>query len=162
MKGATMPFGPVELMVVKFPGSQFRGEIVPALADLVDRGYIRIIDLLFATVDEEGITVTELSELDSAEIEIFDSLISEVSGLIAAEDIEYLAESLEVGDSAAMLLYEMPWAKTFGESLRNANAELINRLHIPAEVVDLVAGAAAELHAEAVAELEASNGQLSA
>jgi uncharacterized membrane protein len=156
-----MPLGPVELLVVKFPGSQFRGEIVPALADIVDRGMIRIIDIAFVSRDQSGVvTITELSQLEDAEMELFDALISDVSGLIAQDDIYGLAAGLEAGSSAAMLLYEMPWARDFAEALRNANAEIIERTAIPHDIVELAAEAALAFEAEALAELESGNGQL--
>src|SRR5688500_11830733 len=49
-----MAYGPVEMLVVKFPGNQFTGELAPALQDLVDTGLIRVIDLLFVLKDSDG------------------------------------------------------------------------------------------------------------
>lgn len=143
-----MPLGPVELLMVKFPGSQFRGEIVPALASLVERGLIRIIDIAFASRDQDGVlSIIELTQLSEAEIELFDVLVSELTGMISEEDIMTLARELEPGSSAAMLLWEQPWAFEFAQSLRNANAEVVLRTPIPHEVIEIAAETAALLQA---------------
>lgn len=135
-----MPIGPVELLVVKFPGSQFRGDIVPALTDLVDRGLIRVIDIAFATRDEDGIlTIMEMSQLEEAEMELFDLLVADVSSMLSEEDILTVAGELEAGSSAAVLLYEQPWAKDFADALRGANAEVIRHEMIPHELIELAA-----------------------
>lgn len=133
-----MPLGPIHLLVVKFPGSQFRGDIVPALAELVDKDYIRVVDIAFAARDTNGVlTITELSQLPDADFELYDLLISDVTGLIAEQDLLSLADSLEPGTSAAMLLYEEPWAKGLRDALRGAHAEVLAHEMIPHEVVEL-------------------------
>ena len=104
--------GPVELLLVQFPGNQFTGEIIPALQELVETGTIRIIDLVFVAKDADGNAVgIELEELDDDSRENFNSLVTELEGLIADEDIEDLAAALEPNSSAGILLFENTWAK---------------------------------------------------
>ncbi|HEX2513128.1 MAG TPA: DUF6325 family protein, partial [Chloroflexota bacterium] len=72
-----MALGPVELLVIKFPGNEFKGEIAPALRELVENGTIRIIDLLFIRKDADGtVTANELMDLAPDLYAIFDPLVS--------------------------------------------------------------------------------------
>ena len=133
---STTSIGPVELLVVKFPGNQFKGEIAPALKALVDNGTIRILDMLFALKDEEGdFAIVEVRELDNKELEVFMPLIGEESDLLSEGDVEELAGMLENNSSAAILLFENTWATRFRDFLSNANAELIFNVRIPQAVI---------------------------
>ena len=65
--------GPVDWLVVEFPGSRFNGEIAPALRDLVQRDLIRVLDLLILKKDQDGsLEAFELSDLDPSEAGSFD------------------------------------------------------------------------------------------
>ena len=87
--------GPVDYMIVAFPGNQFTGEIAPALADLVDAGTIRIIDIAFVGKDENGDAVAfELTELDPDVQKGLDNLGIEVGGLLNEDDLISTAEEL--------------------------------------------------------------------
>jgi len=128
--------GPVEYIVVGFPGNQFKGEIAPALADLVDAGTIRIIDIAFAGKDENGDVVAfELSDLDSDLQSALEKLGAEPSGLFNEEDLIAVAETLDPGSSAAVLAWENVWAKGVAGAIRNAGGELYDYDRIPHEVV---------------------------
>jgi len=103
--------GPVELLVIKFPGNQFKGEIAPALGELVESGTIRIIDLIFATKDENGqFDMVEVRDLESAEAEAFSNFLRGGNAMLSEEDVQYVASTLENGSSAAILLFEDTWA----------------------------------------------------
>jgi hypothetical protein len=133
---STTSIGPVELLVVKFPGNQFKGEIAPALKELVDSGTIRVLDMLFAIKDEEGeFAIVEVRELESRELEVYEPLIGEGSDLLSEGDVEEIAGMLEPNSSAAILLFENTWATRFRDSLSNANAELIFNVRIPQAVI---------------------------
>ena len=107
--------GPVDYLIVAFPGNEFRGEIAPALADLVEGGTIRIIDLAFVAKDESGaIGAFELSELAPDIQAAFDKLGIEVTGLFNEEDLAAAAEELEPNMSAALLVWENIWARENG------------------------------------------------
>jgi hypothetical protein len=128
--------GPVEYIVVGFPGSQFRGEIAPALADLVEAGTIRIIDIAFAGKDEKGeITAFELSALDPAVQQALEKLGAEPTGLFSEEDLIRVAETLDPGSSAAVLAWENLWAKPVAGAIRDAGGELYDYDRVPHDVV---------------------------
>ena len=137
-----MDIGPVEILVVAFPGNQFTGEIAPALADLVESGLIRVIDLVFVTKDADGTVVgIELSDLDEATGAAFQPHVEEPSGLLADEDIEDLGAELEPNSSAAILLFEHVWATRFRDAVIDSGGQLVAAVRIPKEVIDEVVGA---------------------
>jgi uncharacterized membrane protein len=137
-----MDVGPVEILMVEFPGNKFTGEIAPALAELVDQGTIRVIDLLFVTKDADGkVGAIELSDADDAVRSAFEPIVEEASGLLSEEDIEDLGEGLDPASSAAMLLFEHVWATRFRDAIVDSGGELLARVPIPKEVVDEVIAA---------------------
>jgi hypothetical protein len=142
-----MSVGPIEYLVVAFPGNKFKGEIVPALAELVENGTIRILDLVFIIKDEEGnVAAVELGELDPEDEAAAMSDIADVqAGLLNEDDIQLAAESLENNSSAGLLVFENVWATRFAEAVRNADGQLLANERIPYDVVQAaLAHAAAE------------------
>jgi len=128
--------GPVDYLIVSFPGNQFKGDIAPALADLVDAGTIRIIDLVFVGKDENGDVVTaELLELDPAVQAGLERLGVEPSGLLSDEDLTDAAEALEPNSSAALLLWENIWAKDVANAIRAAGGQLVDFGRLPHDAV---------------------------
>jgi uncharacterized membrane protein len=147
-----MPLGPVELLVVRFPGNEFRGEIAPALRELVEGGTIRVIDLLFVTKDADGnLRSTELTDLDAATYAVYDPLVSDLEGLLADDDVQRLGAALEPNSSAAVMLFENVWATRFRDAVVNAKGELVLAERIPHSVIEEVAAARAQAAAEAPA-----------
>jgi len=129
--------GPVEYLLVEFPGNKFKGEIVPALIELVENETIRIIDLLFVKKDEEGnVSSFELSALSNDESAAFDELDGEVSDLLSEEDILNEAELLMPGSSGAILVFENVWAERFATAVRNADGRVVDNARIPASVIE--------------------------
>ena len=127
--------GPVEYMIVSFPGNRFTGEIAPALADLVESGTIRIIDITFVGKDADGeITAFELSDVDPEVRQGLENLGASPSGLFNEEDVMAAAEELEPNSSAALLVWEDVWAARVAEAIRNAGGELFDLGRIPHEV----------------------------
>lgn len=138
-----MELGPIDYLLVEWPGRQPNGEVAPHLVDLVDRGLIRILDLVFVAKDEEGnVAALELADLggEVAELAIFEGA---ASGLLGDEDIEEAGGVLEPGTSAALLLFENTWAAPFVAAVRRSGGELVASGRIPAEDL-LVALDAAE------------------
>jgi hypothetical protein len=134
-RSTIMQLGPVEYAVVAFPGSQFTGEIAPALADLIEAGTVRVIDLAFVTKDLDGTAhAAELTELAADVQAVFDAAGVSVNGLLNDEDLMAAANSLDPGSSAALIVWEDLWAKTFAEAVRNAQGVLIERRTIPHDV----------------------------
>lgn len=131
-----MPIGPVELLVVKFPGNQFTGEIVPALIDLVETGTIHVLDILYVNKDENG--TVEMVEIRDQVIgdASFDAVISDLTDLLTEEDVEFFGRSLEPNSSAAMMLFENAWAARFATAVRAAKGELVLNERIPHAVIE--------------------------
>ena len=132
-----MSLGPVEYMVIEFPGNQFKGEIIPALREVVDKGVIRIIDLVFMRKDDQGnISVMELADLQKDAADAFAPLAREASTLFAEEDVEKVSAVMETNSSVALLLFEHVWATRFRDAVLAADGRLIAGERIPKEVVD--------------------------
>ncbi len=132
-----MALGPIELLVVKFPGNQFKGEIAPALQELVDNGIIHVIDLIFAIKDETGnLAIMELNDLGDERLAVFEPKESELKGSLTEDDARSLSGGLENNSSAAIMLFENVWATRFADALRNADGQLILNERIPRAVID--------------------------
>jgi hypothetical protein len=132
-----MSIGPVEYLIVAFPGNQFKGEIIPALADLVEAGTIRIIDLAFVMKDADGAVVTaELGDLDSEVFKAFDALSPETMGLLNEEDLAAAGEELDPNSSAALLVWEDTWATELRDAIVNAGGEVLDLERVPYQVVN--------------------------
>jgi len=131
-----MSIGPVEYMVVAFPGNRFTGQIAPALAELVESNTIRIIDLAFVTKDADGsIAAFELSELDPDVAALFSPTGASNGGLFNDEDLAAAGEELEPNSSAALLVWEDVWATKLADAIREAGGELYDLDRIPHDVV---------------------------
>jgi uncharacterized membrane protein len=128
--------GPVEYMIVAFPGNKFRGEIAPALADLVEANIIRIIDLAFVGKDADGNVVAfELSDLDDDVQEKINTLDPQSGGLLNDEDLMAAAEELEPNSSAALLVWEDVWAARVAQAIRDADGVVLDIERVPHEIV---------------------------
>lgn len=127
--------GPVEYLIVAFPGNRFRGDIAPALGGLIDTGTIRVLDLAFVGKDEDGsVAAFELSELDP-DVRAGMENLGEPSGLFSEEDLMAAAEELEPNTSAALLVWEDVWARDLAEAMREAGGVMLDFGRLPHEVV---------------------------
>jgi hypothetical protein len=130
-----MAIGPVEYILVGFPGNKFTGEIAPELIALVESGTVRVLDLIFIGKDAKGeVLAFEIDELD--EIAGFGELDGEYGGLISPEDIEFAAAQLENNSSAALLIWEDLWAAPFAAAVRNSGGVLLQGARIPHELIE--------------------------
>ena len=127
--------GPVEYIVLAFPGNRFKGEIVPALAELVENETIRVIDLAFVKKDADGaITTLELDDMDENEAGGLGAY-GDVGDLLNEDDLVHAAEALEPNNSAALLVWENTWAARFAQAVRNADGIVLENERIPHDVV---------------------------
>ena len=134
---------PVDYMIVAFPGNEFKGEIAPALADRVEKGTIRIIDLAFVATDADGnIAAFELTDIDPDVRKGFENMGVEVNGLFNEEDLQAAGEELDPNSSAALLVWENLWARDVAQAIRNAGGELLDFERLPHEVVQAARDAA--------------------
>ena len=141
-----MSLGPVDFFAVKFPGNQFRGEIAPALKELVDNGTIQIVDLTFARKDADGnVEIIEMHDLDDEAFKLYESIVTDVNGMLSDEDVDLIANTLEPDSSAALMLFENSWARRFIESLENAKAEVVISERVPRVVINQLMAAQADI-----------------
>ena len=131
-----MEVGPVEYMVVAFPGNKFTGKIAPAIADLVESGTIRIIDLAFVIKDADGNSAAlELSDLDSEVSQAFTAIGGTSGGLLNEDDLDAAAEELDPNSSALLMVWEDVWAGKLANAMREADGELLDLERLPHDVV---------------------------
>jgi hypothetical protein len=128
--------GPVDWFVVEFPGSKFHGEIAPALDDLIDRGIIRLLDLVILKKDTDGsLEAFELADLDESEIGRLRAYEAELATLLGEDDVAAVAEAIEPGSTAACLVYENTWAAPFASAMRRAGGQLVADGRIPIQAL---------------------------
>ncbi|MGW5425247.1 DUF6325 family protein [Streptomyces sp. NPDC003943] len=139
--------GPVDYLVIEFPGNRMTGEAFPLLVDLVDRGIVRILDLMFVRKDTDGSVVAlELRDLDADgefDLSVFEG---SSSGLLGQDDLNEAGMALEPGNAAGILVYENLWAAPLARALRRAGAQFVagGRIPVQALLASLEAAEAAE------------------
>ena len=117
--------GPVDYIVVEFPGNKFNGDIAPALGDLVDRDLVRVLDLVFVTKDADGtIEGFELGDIDEGIAGEIEKLEIDIAHVLSEDDVVSLAGALEPGSSAALLVWENKWAAPFASAVRHSGGQL--------------------------------------
>jgi uncharacterized membrane protein len=124
---AVEEMGPIDYLLVEWTGQQPHGELAPHLVDLVDRGLVRILDLVFLAKDEDGtVAAIELGELPALA-----ALEGAATGLVDDEDLEEAGAVMEPGTSAALLIYENTWAAPFAVALRRSGGQIVSNGRIP-------------------------------
>ncbi|MCU0486789.1 MAG: DUF6325 family protein [Anaerolineales bacterium] len=136
-----MTYGPIDFLALEFKTDQLKGEILPELLELVKNKIVRVIDLVIIQKYEDGHhEAVEMQQLAPDLLALFDPLEVEISGMIQDEDIANVAEAMENGTNAALLLFENLWAVKFGEAVVRANGKLLAQERIPFEVVNEALG----------------------
>ncbi len=137
MSDASMDeFGPVDYLVIEFPAGQaaFNGEMAAELAALAEAGTIRILDVLVIAKDDdgniEGFEIDDFEELDELR-----ALESEIAEILAADDLAHLAEAMEPGTIAGVLVWENTWATPFASAARRAGGQLVANGRIPIQAI---------------------------
>jgi hypothetical protein len=139
--------GPVDYLVVEFPGSNFNGEILPELADLVDRGVVRVLDLVLIKKQEDGsFEGFEFDDIESGSLGELRELERELADLLSEDDIVAVAEALDPGSTAALLVYENLWAAPFASAVRRSGGQLVANGRIPVQA--LIGALELEIEAE--------------
>ena len=137
--------GPIDCVVIEFPDGQPKGEAAPLLLDLVDRGIIRVLDLMFITKDEDGtISGLEIKDLDSEGAGGFVAFSGASSGILSDEDQQEAGDVIEPGTAAAVLIYENRWAAPFARAVRKAGGQLVAFHRIPVQAMLAALDAAEE------------------
>lgn len=133
-----MALGPIEVIVIGFPGNRFNGEIIPELERLVENDTISVIDGLFVMKTAEGeIEFVEFDQdggdPDAARLA---GLFNQLDALISDEDVADLAADLAPNSSAAMLVFEHTWAKPFRDAIVESGGEVLSDFRVPGVAVD--------------------------
>jgi Family of unknown function (DUF6325) len=132
-----MPLGPVELLVVQFPGNEVKGDVVPAIQELVENGTIRVIDILFIRKDQEGnVTMMEINDLDDASFAAFNPIVAEIDGLVSRDDVQQLAATLNNNTSAGVMLFEDTWATRLSKAIIDTQGKVVLIDRIPQGVIE--------------------------
>ena len=136
-----MALGPVEVLVLSFPGSQFNGAIIPELERLTSSGIFTVIDGVFVTRDGSGdVTFVEFGELGELgeyhDAALLAAVLDQVESLISDEDVLELADGLAPGDSEAILVFEHTWAKPFRDAIVESGGVLTGEMRLPGLAVD--------------------------
>ncbi len=128
--------GPIDYVVIEFPGNKMTGEGLPIIVDLVDRGIIRLIDLVFFTKADDGsVAMVEIADFDGdgeLDMAIFEGASS---GILGEDDISEAAAAVEGGSSAALLVYENRWAAPFAAAVRRGGGQLVAFGRIPIQAL---------------------------
>ena len=128
--------GPIDYLVVEFPGSRMTGEGLPLLVDLVDRGIIRVLDLVFVKKELDGsvkgMAIADLDHDGTLDLAVFEGASS---GLLGQDDLDEAGAVLEPGSSAGLLVYENRWAAPFAKALRKGGGQLVANGRIPVQAV---------------------------
>lgn len=139
----THQYGPVEVQVVSFPGSQFNGSIAPALRKVVESGVINVVDLAFIAKTAEGeVGIIELSDAADNDLIALDEAMEEVLGLLNEEDLVAIGDSLAPGSSAVAIVIEHAWARELGVAVASSAGEVVLSERIPRDVVQAAVEAA--------------------
>jgi hypothetical protein len=128
--------GPIDYLVVEFPGSKMNGEAFPILVDLADRGIIRILDFAFISKGTDG-SVVGMSIADFDGDGVLDLAVFEgaSSGLLDSSDLDEAGSVLEPGSSAGVLVYENVWAAPFATAIRRSGGQLVASGRIPVQAI---------------------------
>ena len=143
--------GPVDYLVIEFPAGQqnFTGEVAEELARLSESGVIRVLDLLLISKNEDG-SVDALEIDDTPAVDEIRALEADIAEILAAEDVELLAEAMEPGSMAGVLVFENRWAAPFAAAARRAGGQLIANGRIPIQALLAAVDADAALEPEGV------------
>lgn len=128
--------GPVDWIVVEFPGSRFNGEIAPALHALVEHGTVRVLDLLLIRKSDDGTPeFFEIGDLDDTEIGELRAYEGALAMLLSEQDVQAVAEAMAPGSTAALLVWENTWAIPFTAAMRHAGGQLVASGRIPVQAL---------------------------
>jgi hypothetical protein len=143
--------GPVDYVVIEFPAGQqnFTGEVAEELARLSESGIIRVLDLLLISKNEDG-SVDALEIDDTPAVDEIRALEADIAEILAAEDVELLAEAMEPGSVAGVLVFENRWAAPFAAAARRAGGQLIANGRIPIQALIAAVEADAALEPQGV------------
>ena len=127
--------GPVEMVVLSFPGTQIDAAVTAAFAEVIDGGYATILDLIYLSKDADG-NLSQI-EIDEPLSETgLDGITVDPLGLVSDEDLDVVRLSMEPGTSAVVIVYEETWARKLAGEVRRAGGEVELHVQVPRDAVD--------------------------
>jgi hypothetical protein len=135
MEAQSDELGPVDIVVIAYPAdAPMTGEAVPLLLDLVERGIIRVLDVLFVIQNADGtVSGFEAQDLEADRVGDFKVFEGASTGLLGQDDVATASEALEPGSAAVMIVYENRWAAPFAAAVRRNGGVLVDNQRIPAQ-----------------------------
>jgi hypothetical protein len=129
--------GPIDIVVIAYPAdAPMTGEAVPIMLDLVKRGIIRVLDVLFVMQNADGtFSGFEASDLTDKGVGDFKEFEGATSGLLGDDDVATASQALEPGSAAVMIVYENRWAAPFAAAVRRNGGVVIDNQRIPVQDV---------------------------
>jgi hypothetical protein len=137
MEAHSEELGPIDIVVIAYPAdAPMTGEAVPIMMDLVERGIIRVLDVLFVMQNEDGtFSGFEAKDLEADKIGDLKVFEGASSGLLGEEDVATASEALEPGSAAVMIVYENRWAAPFAAAVRRNGGVVVDNQRIPVQDV---------------------------
>ena len=127
--------GPIDYIVLEWPGKQPSGEVAPLIVDLVDRGIIRVLDIAFMVKGEDGsVAAIDIGAINGGGSG-WDEFDGASTGLLGDEDVQEAAAALEPGTSAAVLVWENRWAAPVAVALRKSGGQLVASGRLPIQAI---------------------------
>jgi hypothetical protein len=135
MNAHEQELGPIDIVVIAYPAdAPMTGEAVPIFMDLIERGIVRVLDVMFVTKDADGtFSGFDATDLDEDSVGDFSAFSGASSGLLGDEDLQTAAEAIDPGSAAVMIVYENRWAAPFVAAVRRNGGVLVASERIPAQ-----------------------------
>jgi len=135
-----MSYGPVELVVLKFDGINFEGEVLREIQKVVDAGTIAVIDILIAIrVGDDPVRVIEIQELEDPILQRWEPIISDAGNLLTEDDAERLSADLEPDSAEALLMFEHRWVAPIADAIEKSGGRVVLAERIPRSVIEELA-----------------------
>jgi len=141
MSTEEVALGPVDIVVIGFPPDAPKtGAAIPLFVDLVDRGIIRVLDVLVVGKDSDGhVSGLELADLDGDGVQELRVFEGASTGMLGDEDADAAGEGLDPGEVAVLICFENTWAAPFVTTVHRNGGRLVAFERIPAQdVLDAV------------------------
>lgn len=132
-----MSYGPIELVVLRFENPHFEGEVLREIQQVVDNGTIVVIDVLLAVrLGDEPVRVLEIAELEDPILQRWEPVVTDIGGLLTADDAEQLSADLGPDSAVALLLFEHRWVAPIADAIERAGGRVVMTERIPRAVVE--------------------------
>lgn len=136
-------FGPVDVQVVAFPGSNFNGAIAPAMQSVIEQGFVNIVDFAFVTKALDGtIAILEVDDIGQGNLGALTDAVEDILNLLNEEDLLEIGELLSPGSSAVAIVIEHAWARGVAQAVEESDGTVVLSERIPREVVQAAVAAA--------------------